>query len=463
MPNSRILPPPIVTSNLPTIPTSHLSYRHQQSLPSEHYAFATGDSYFPGPHSNPSSIPSSTASTPAPSVSPQSGSASPQRRNTRSNAHKASISSLLSTSDSVSSGESSAASSPCAFWASAASSPTTLSNSSRSNSLVGTPLTGIPPITGPFADYELGRRNSSLPSEVVNEKVEVMGAAKRKSRSSSRANGGANGNTSDEYDVLGRKKPKTPRTPMSWDPQDDILLKQLKEEQRLGWKEIATHFPGRTSHACQFRWRRLASGTLKYYQGHRRPPVVTTTSSSFANEMATSASTGNVSSSPKMLMSAMSNLSPTPSTSPNTPQLQHCMPQYSAAAESPLRTLHPTFYQPTPQPTPWAHTANIQAMHTFQPTPLPSPPSSSPRFLPDESSDGWTHEEDALMIDKKLSFDEVNVLLTGRSEKDIWDRMVKLRTQLGPETFRRGSIDMVARYPAVDSGRILRSHIWDCR
>jgi len=28
---------------------------------------------------------------------------------------------------------------------------------------------------------------------------------------------------------------------MSWDPSDDILLKQLKEEQRLGWKEIATH------------------------------------------------------------------------------------------------------------------------------------------------------------------------------------------------------------------------------
>jgi hypothetical protein len=36
-------------------------------------------------------------------------------------------------------------------------------------------------------------------------------------------------------------RPKTPRTPMSWDPKDDILLKRLKEEQRLGWKEIATH------------------------------------------------------------------------------------------------------------------------------------------------------------------------------------------------------------------------------
>ena len=36
-------------------------------------------------------------------------------------------------------------------------------------------------------------------------------------------------------------RPKTPRTPMSWDPKDDVLLKQLKEEQRLGWKEIANH------------------------------------------------------------------------------------------------------------------------------------------------------------------------------------------------------------------------------
>jgi hypothetical protein len=79
--------------------------------------------------------------------------------------------------------------------------------------------------------------------------------------SSPRAGNGADTNNRDEYDVLGRKKsvppgldfsrdtclqfliirPKTPRTPMSWDPKDDILLKRLKEEQRLGWKEIATH------------------------------------------------------------------------------------------------------------------------------------------------------------------------------------------------------------------------------
>ena len=35
---------------------------------------------------------------------------------------------------------------------------------------------------------------------------------------------------------------------MSWDPKDDILLKQLKEEQRLGWKEIATHCESQSSY-----------------------------------------------------------------------------------------------------------------------------------------------------------------------------------------------------------------------
>ncbi|CCH41423.1 hypothetical protein BN7_964 [Wickerhamomyces ciferrii] len=53
------------------------------------------------------------------------------------------------------------------------------------------------------------------------------------------------------------------RTPSSWDPQDDLLLRHLKEQQKLGWKEIASHFAHRTPNACQFRWRRLRSGSLK--------------------------------------------------------------------------------------------------------------------------------------------------------------------------------------------------------
>lgn len=53
------------------------------------------------------------------------------------------------------------------------------------------------------------------------------------------------------------------RTPTSWDTQDDVLLLHLKDNQKLGWKEIASHFHNRTPNACQFRWRRLKSGNLK--------------------------------------------------------------------------------------------------------------------------------------------------------------------------------------------------------
>ena len=42
-----------------------------------------------------------------------------------------------------------------------------------------------------------------------------------------------------------------------------MMLRHLKEQQKLGWKEIAAHFPNRTTNACQFRWRRLKSGTLR--------------------------------------------------------------------------------------------------------------------------------------------------------------------------------------------------------
>lgn len=53
------------------------------------------------------------------------------------------------------------------------------------------------------------------------------------------------------------------RTPTSWDAEDDILLMHLKDQQKLGWKEIASNFNNRTPNACQFRWRRLKLGNLK--------------------------------------------------------------------------------------------------------------------------------------------------------------------------------------------------------
>ena len=53
------------------------------------------------------------------------------------------------------------------------------------------------------------------------------------------------------------------KNPSSWDPQDDLLLRHLKEIKKLGWKDISHFFNNRTPNACQFRWRRLKSGNLK--------------------------------------------------------------------------------------------------------------------------------------------------------------------------------------------------------
>ncbi len=46
-------------------------------------------------------------------------------------------------------------------------------------------------------------------------------------------------------------------SPTSWTSEHDTLLRHLKEEQKLGWKQISAHFENRTPNACQFRWRRL--------------------------------------------------------------------------------------------------------------------------------------------------------------------------------------------------------------
>lgn len=47
----------------------------------------------------------------------------------------------------------------------------------------------------------------------------------------------------------------------TWTPKEDKLLRELKEVQKLGWREISLYFPDRTPNACQFRWRRIISGT----------------------------------------------------------------------------------------------------------------------------------------------------------------------------------------------------------
>lgn len=98
-----------------------------------------------------------------------------------------------------------------------------------------------------------------------------------------------------------------------------------------------------------------------------------------------------------------------------------------------------------------------------------------PNFLisPTEEGDeeeNWTAEEDALLMDRKLCFDEVNVLLRGRREPEIWRRMGRLRwgqregsgssasgeSDLGafaPELINRDAVKL----PPVPADRILRS------
>jgi hypothetical protein len=45
-----------------------------------------------------------------------------------------------------------------------------------------------------------------------------------------------------------------------WTSKEDKLLRELKEVQNLGWREMAAYFEDRTPNACQFRWRRLVRG-----------------------------------------------------------------------------------------------------------------------------------------------------------------------------------------------------------
>ncbi|KAF8543156.1 hypothetical protein BDD12DRAFT_274674 [Trichophaea hybrida] len=416
-------PSPICTT-LPPLPTHSVYQARQPSLSNEslythsqHYG--NGDSYFSS-HSNASSA----ASTPAPSSAIGRAESPQPRRSARTAATKrASISSLLSAPDNSSGSDSSSASSPGYGW-SGGNSPTT-AGTTRSNSVVNTPVSSSSSVGPCFSpvEYGLSMSDGGYPDQDEDTKMYTVGPTRKKGKSSPRSSSGTaeNSNRNREgYDVLGRKKPKTPRTPMSWDPKDDILLKQLKEEQRLGWKEIATHFHGRTSHACQFRWRRLASGQLKYYQGHRRPPPVTTTSASFANEMASTATAGSVSASPKILMNGLHSSSP----SAITPRTLHAMPHMSPTSESALPPMHHTslYHQHVAQSN-WGQSASL-----YQPTPLPSPTSYAPRFIFEQRENGgWSEQEDALLLNRKLSFDEVNVLLATRSEQEIWNRQVKLR------------------------------------
>lgn len=237
--------------------------------------------------------------------------------------------------------------------------------------------------------------------------------------------------------------------------------------------------PGRTSHACQFRWRRLVSGTLKYYQGHRRPPVVTTTSSSFASEMAASVSSHTISAPTTPSVQRY----PAPVSPVTTPQHnQHYA--YDRTSYHQHRSSFSAGSFSLPSPASSSPQQQMGSPQNLPGTPCSPPPQTptfqgqygsygqmAPYFSPTEEDDedNWTPEEDALLMDRKLCFEEVNVLLSNRREPEIWRRMGQLRWGSGrgrSESSASVESDLGAfvaidargnKLHSVPAGRVLRS------
>ncbi|ANZ75663.1 BA75_02096T0 [Komagataella pastoris] len=200
------------------------------------------------------------------------------------------------------------------------------------------------------------------------------------------------------------------RTPSSWDPQDDILLRHLKEQQKLGWKEIAAHFNHRTPNACQFRWRRLRSGALKSSQ----PPSPNVTPTPISGS-----SSGIALNKPK------SNLSEKISASKTIVAIESS----SSSASPPSSSIKDEENK----------TINVNATSCWVPNSETKPISitsynnawSTERNMP------WEEEEDELLLSRtkrELSFAELSILLPSRSENDIWSRIDYLeKSQNVPE------------------------------
>src|SRR5690606_26583172 len=150
-------------------------------------------------------------------------------------------------------------------------------------------------------------------------------------------------------------------------------------------------------------------GTLKYYQGQRRPPMIPT------------------------------NTIPGPMTPPEyaSPSPKPLMARHSISTVSPMST--PVLPAQHPHPHSHSHTHAHPHRNSIQ---LPVTPPATTRdvgYFPPQATVGestapttgyastepattskpWDQQEDALLLDKKLSFAEVNVLLAHRSEREI--------------------------------------------
>lgn len=145
------------------------------------------------------------------------------------------------------------------------------------------------------------------------------------------------------------------------------MLRYLKETKKLGWKEIALHFPNRTTNACQFRWRRLVFGNVR------------SVSTSSATPVSTSCNQNSVGS------STQHHFDPPPEASVNPYLKQQQVPA-------------PGFVDPL-----------------YQPTYIP--PYSKP----------WSREEDKVILARSdLRLDELSLILVGRNEMEIMNRKTEL-------------------------------------
>lgn len=143
-----------------------------------------------------------------------------------------------------------------------------------------------------------------------------------------------------------------------------MMLRYLKEQQKLGWKEIAVHFPNRTTNACQFRWRRLVSGTLR------------------------SSSTGGAGPG---------------ATAPGAPMLNMHHPAAPVGA-SPVA--HQLPYMGSAKP------SSAAPGHHHYPVAYPEP-----------GTGNWSQDEDNLIMARHdLRIDELSLLLPQRNETEIWHR-----------------------------------------
>lgn len=211
------------------------------------------------------------------------------------------------------------------------------------------------------------------------------------------------------------------KTPSSWDPNDDVVLRHLKEQLKLGWKEIASHFPNRTTNACQFRWRRLMSGTLR----NSSVSSSGTTSVQPTSPTATATTTGPLSTS-----------APNPSTNTGSstsagyPVSQALTTVLNHEQQRQQQQQHQQHQQQQQQQNESAQS------HTIQPT-TTGPASEQAQSAKYHSnlynqlhSRPWTREEDELLMSRKdLRPEELSLLLHQRSEVEIRVRIEQLRAQ----------------------------------